>query len=40
MFGKNRFLGEVYIPLFNVDLEEDTHKLWYALKDHVSHCNV
>ena len=40
VIGKNRFLGEVYIPLFNLDLEEDTYKQWYPLKDHVSHCNV
>ena len=36
MLGKNRFLGEVYIPLLLLNLGEDTYKQWYQLKDHVS----
>ena len=33
--GKNEFLGEVKLPLVEVNLEDSGHK-WYPLKDTVS----
>ena len=33
-FGKNRFLGEVRLPLSSLDLQDTTDQ-WYQLKDKV-----
>ena len=35
-FGRNKFLGEVKLPLSTINLEEESDEHWYSLKDRVS----